>query len=362
MKLSNFQCPSSGACARLILNVAFVILLSSCNPNYDMAGMLNGSSPEVSTRFEQSMAYNDSVGIPAVVVPSADYRVYVCTDSHIDSIPTNLTTFVQAAAADTLCPLLLHLGDLGNAQGHIPYAVSLLQDPPLPLLQREGEGLAPIVEGNLSPLPLSRGSRRGAYPYLAIALGNHDIYFNQWDEWRSYFGTSVYWFYTMLPDSTILDRFICLDSAEGTLGTAQLQWLRELIQDPLQLPLQRGRESELPSTTETNFTPSLRREGWDESSPFRHTIVFTHTHLFKRDNSQGHTSNYAIEETYELTSLLEQGGVDMYWCGHDHSREITDYAGFTSIVVDAIEDHYPPAFYMIADFSDQINYRFIQLP
>ena len=305
MKLSNFQCPSSGACARLILYVAFVILLPSCNPNYDMAGMLNGSSPEVSTRFEQSMAYNDSVGIPAVVVPSADYRVYVCTDSHIDSIPTNLTTFVQAATADTLCPLLLHLGDLVNAQGHIPYAVSLLTP-------------------NQSPLT------------TFLALGNHDIYFNQWDEWRSYFGTSVYWFYTMLPDSTILDRFICLDSAEGTLGTAQLQWLRELLTT-----------NHLPLTT---------------NHPFRHTIVFTHTHLFKRDNSQGHTSNYAIEETYELTSLLEQGGVDMYWCGHDHSREITDYAGFTSIVVDAIEDHYPPAFYIIATLSDQINYRFIQLP
>ena len=117
--------------------------------------------------------------------------------------------------------------------------------------------------------------------------------------------------------------------AEGTLGTAQLQWLRELLTT-----------NHLPLTT---------------NHPFRHTIVFTHTHLFKRDNSQGHTSNYAIEETYELTSLLEQGGVDMYWCGHDHSREITDYAGFTSIVVDAIEDHYPPAFYMIADLSDAIR-------
>ena len=296
MKLSNFQI--------LIFSILF-LLLPSCNPNYDLAGFLNGTSPKVSTRFEQSIAYNDSVGVPAVVVPSADYRVYVCTDSHIDSIPTNLTTFVQAAAADTLCPLLLHLGDPVNAQGHIPYAVSLLTP-------------------NQSPLT------------TFLALGNHDIYFNQWDEWRSYFGSSVYWFYTMLPDSTILDRFICLDSAEGTLGTAQLQWLRELLTT-----------NHLPLTT---------------NHPFRHTIVFTHTHFFRRDHSQQHTSNYAIEETYELTSLLEQGGVDMYWCGHDHSREITDYAGFTSIVVDAIEDHYPPAFYMVATLSDQINYHFIQFP
>ncbi|MDY4514663.1 MAG: metallophosphoesterase [Paludibacteraceae bacterium] len=334
MKLSNLQIFK-------FTNLLLLLLLPSCNPNYDLAGFLNGTSPEVCKRFEQSIAYNDSVGVPAVIVPSADYRVYVCTDSHIDSIPTNLTTFVQAAAADTLCPFALHLGDLVNAQGHIPYAVSLLQDPPLPLLQREGESLAPIVEGNLSPLPLCRGSRRGSHPYLAIALGNHDIYFNQWDEWRSYFGTSVYWFYTMLPDSTVLDRFICLDSAEGTLGTAQLQWLRELLTE----------NGSQPSTL--NAQPPF---------PFRHTIVFTHTHLFRRDHSQRHTSNYAIEETYELTSLLEQGGVDMYWCGHDHSREITDYAGFTSIVVDAIEDHYPPAFYMVATLSDQINYRFIQLP
>ena len=300
MKLSNFQI--------LIFSILF-LLLPSCNPNYDLAGFLNGTSPEVSTRFEQSMAYNDSVGVPAVVVPSADYRVYVCTDSHIDSIPTNLTAFVQAAAADTLCPLALHLGDLVNAQGHIPYAVSLLTP-------------------NHSPLT------------TFLALGNHDIYFNQWDEWRSYFGSSVYWFYTMLPDSTVLDRFICLDSAEGTIGTAQLQWLRELLT---------GNGSQ-PSTLNA------------QHSSFRHTIVFTHTHFFRRDHSQQHTSNYAIEETYELTSLLEQGGVDMYWCGHDHSREITDYAGFTSIVVDALEDHYPPAFYMVATLSDQINYHFIQFP
>ena len=310
MKLSNFQI--------LIFSILF-LLLPSCNPNYDLAGFLNSTSPEVSTRFEQSMAYNDSVGVPAVVVPSADYRVYVCTDSHIDSIPTNLTAFVQAAAADTLCPLALHLGDLVNAQGHIPYAVSLLTP-------------------NHSPLT------------TFLALGNHDIYFNQWDEWRSYFGSSVYWFYTMLPDSTILDRFICLDSAEGTIGTAQLQWLRELLTGDA------GVSPAGASLLTTNHLPLTTNQ------PFRHTIVFTHTHFFRRDHSQQHTSNYAIEETYELTSLLEQGGVDMYWCGHDHSREITDYAGFTSIVVDAIEDHYPPAFYMVATLSDQINYHFIQFP
>lgn len=269
-----------------------VLTMAACNPNYDMPGMFNGSSPKVAVRFAESMAYNDSVDVRHVVVPAADYRVYVCTDSHIDSTHYNIDSFAAAVAADTLCPFALHLGDLINAQGHMPYARAALQGIP-----------------------------------FFITPGNHDLYFNQWQEFRSFFGSSVYWFDTRLSDGTLLDRFICLDSAEGTLGTEQMRWLREVL----------------------------------STDGYRHTVVFTHTHLFKQDNSQGHTSNYAIEETYELTSLLRQGGVDMYWCGHDHSREITHYAGFTSIIVDAIEDHYTPAFYMVADMTDEITYRFVSV-
>ena len=280
----------------------------ACNPNYDMLGMFNGTSPEVAVRFAESMAYNDSVGVRHVVVPSADYRVYVCTDSHIDSLDNNLTTFVQAAQADTACRVVLHLGDLINARHHIPHAVSLLQ----PLMQAD--------------------SRQAFF----ITLGNHDIYFNQWHTFASYFGSSVYWFDTHLPDGTPLDRFICLDSAEGTLGTEQMAWLKDVLAVPV--------------IAENGNTVS-----------YRHTIVFTHTHLFKQDASQGHTSNYAMEETFELLSILSQGSVSMYWCGHDHSREITHYAGLVSIIVDALEEHYPPAFYMVADFSDKITYQFIEI-
>lgn len=269
-----------------------VLTMAACNPNYDMPGMFNGSSPKVAVRFAESMAYNDSAGVRHVVVPTADYRVYVCTDSHIDSTHYNIDSFAAAVAADTLCPFALHLGDLINAQGHMPYA---------------------------------RAALRGI-PFF-ITPGNHDLYFNQWQEFRSFFGSSVYWFDTRLPDGTLLDRFICLDSAEGTLGTDQMRWLRTLL----------------------------------ATDGYRHTIVFTHTHLFKQDNSQGHTSNYAIEETYELTSLLSQGGVDMYWCGHDHSREITHYAGFTSVIVGTIQDPASPAFYMVADMTDEITYRFVSV-
>ena len=43
--------------------------------------------------------------------------------------------------------------------------------------------------------------------------------------------------------------------------------LKEESDDPLHLPLQRGRVDTQPSTIETNLTPSLGREGWGGSSP-----------------------------------------------------------------------------------------------
>ena len=68
--------------------LAVGLLLLGCNPNYDMPGMFNGTSPEVATRFAESTEYNTQAGEIHLSVP-ADYRIYVCTDSHIDSTHTN---------------------------------------------------------------------------------------------------------------------------------------------------------------------------------------------------------------------------------------------------------------------------------
>ena len=98
-----------------------------------------------------------------------------------------------------------------------------------------------------------------------------------------------------------------------------------------------------------------------KSAGYRHMIVFTHTHLFKQDNSQGHTSNLSLEETYELTSVLTEAGVKFYICGHDHSREVTDYGKVHYITVDSSTDAEPDPYYMVMDMGEQVNYQFISL-
>ena len=239
--------------------IALTVLMASCaseDSTLDIAGMFSPNGEVVGTRFAQSMAYNDSVGEIHLDMLADDYAVYVCTDSHITrKAHRNLDYFMDQYILAPMPKLALHLGDLIDAQKNLPCADSILHF--------DGQTI---------------------YDTLFATPGNHDIYFRQWSEYRQYFKTSAYWFDTN-NGAKKLDLFICLDSAEGTLGIDQMNWLKDLL-------------------------AKKSKEG------YRRIVVFTHTHIWKLDESQGHTSNMALEETYELTSLLGQYGVEVVWCGH----------------------------------------------
>ena len=283
-----------------------LFLLSACgneDSTLDMAGMFSPNGPTVATRFAQSQAYNASRGEMHLNMGQDDYRVYVCTDSHITRHNTfrNLAHFVHTYEAATGPKIALHLGDLIDAQKNYPCADSVL---------------------NLGG--------RSINDTLFITPGNHDIYFKQWDIYRSYYQTSAYWFDTN-NGAKKLDLFICLDSAEGSLGTDQFQWLRDLLE-------------------------KKSKEG------YRHIIVFTHTHLWKLDESQGHTSNYALEETYELTDLLGRYGVEYVWSGHQHARQSVIFKEVQYLVLNATKDSEKGQSYMIADMGESIAYHYIDYP
>lgn len=280
-----------------ILFILTILLLASCSQRLDFVGMVAGQSPVPDIRFEESMKYNEQNGSRDLITLTDTYRFYVGTDTHIDSAYDHTAAYLRAFRNDLLAPFTLMLGDMINANGKTVWVSELI---------REQAGL----KQNL------------IYP----TLGNHDAYFNQWHEWQEQWGTSTYSFVVRTPLHR--DLYICLESANGTLGKKQLKWLQELL---------------------------------DKSAKenYRHIIVFSHTHLFKKDASQGHTSNFAIEETQLLTELFSKYGVDWYLCGHDHSREITKFKGVTYITVDALEEHYPNAYYMIATVGSDLRYEFV---
>ena len=244
------------------LYIAVALLLSACNENstLDMAGMFSPNGEVVNTRFEQSMAYNQTRGEISLNMGADDYVIYVCTDSHITrTTHKNLDYFVSQYRAETAPKMAIHLGDVIDAQKNFPCADSILH----------------------------------------------------------------------FSGQTIAD--ICLDSAEGTLGTKQMKWLKELLESK-------------------------------SKEPYRRIIVYTHTHIWKLDGSQGHTSNMALEETYELTSLLADYKIPYVWCGHQHARQSVFFKGVNYLVLNATKDSEKGQSYLKVDMGDAAIYHYIDFP
>ena len=265
----------------------------------DLAGMFVSSSPSIDKRFEQSESYNNKAAVTTIFAPSDDYHIYVCTDTHITKTRNRWEKFIQAYRADMLCPIAIHLGDIIDARTDFEY-----------------------VRESLIP-----ESPKLKFDTLMAIAGNHDIYFKQWDKFVAAFKTSSYYFIVQTPSGD-RDLFVCYDSADGTIGNKQLNWLKATLE-------------------------------WADTQNFRHIIACTHTHLFKRDTSQGHTSNFTIEETYSLLNLLTSHNVKMIWNGHDHSREITEVKNMTCIILNSMRDEDKTADYMLVTMGDNIHYDFI---
>ncbi|MCQ2346068.1 MAG: metallophosphoesterase [Paludibacteraceae bacterium] len=292
----------------------FFLLTSCADPDttdLDVAGLFSGQSERTNVRFTQSMAYNDSVGYPVIAASDETYRVFVCTDTHISDCRDNLEYFISAYRQALDCPLALHLGDHIDAQTHWDFMDAAFTDIPANPLKHDT---------------------------CLHLVGNHDLYFGQWTTYRSLYRTGTYYAVVQTP-SGAQDLFIVLDSGEGSLGSLQLAWLRQLLD-------------------------------WADNQPFRHRIVCTHTHLFKPDASQGHTSNFELEETYELMSLFTRHQIELFLSGHDHSREVYNLNGVTYIVLDALEQKGNPAFYLeltlapvaSSSVSSSLAYSFVSVP
>ena len=282
-------------------------IFTACGPDarLDMAGMFAGSSPTIDKRFEQSMEYKQKAGYATIQAPSDNYHVYVCTDTHIHQTRKRWEYFINAYRGDELCPLAVHLGDIIDATTDFGY-----------------------IEEALAPQTLS--AELAKQDTLMAVCGNHDIYFKQWEQFIQTFKTSSYYFVVETPAGK-KDLFVVFDSADGTVGRKQLAWLSETL-------------------------------AWAEQQAFRHIVACTHTNFFKRDNSQGHSSNFTQEETYALLNILTEHGVDMLWTGHDHCREITQVKSMTSIVVDSMKDEDKEPYYMLVSMGEKIDYEFVAVP
>ena len=282
--------------------IVYIIALTiCCSCDLDLSGFIAPPSDTVRQRFEQSQAWNDAHDAIRLSVPIDNYTFYVGTDIHTQTTTDNLTAMLTAMRNDNNAYFALLLGDLVHGKGHFATFANALQ---------------------------YDAATQARNDTVFTAVGNHDLYFDQWNDYRTHFGTATYAFVVQTPHHT--DLFVCIDTGSGTLGNEQQQWLQQTLSE--------------------------------NDGKHRHTVIYTHTNLFKDDNTGFPTSNMALEETFALTALLQQHHVTLYLQGHNHCRHDILYHDVRYLTIETMQDKAERPYYMTATMSDSdIDCQFVSL-
>lgn len=260
---------------RVLLAVLMVSAVSGCS-HLDIKGLIMPTGDGVDSRFGQSSKMNEDFKA-AVINTAENYAFYVATDPHVDQTHGNLTVFNDTFRNDTDASFGVILGDCIDITDNLPKY--------------------------LEALAYDKARHICEHPVFHV-LGNHDAYFNGWEDYKELIGPSVYWFEAVFPGGK--DLYIVLDTATGTLGAKQTRWLKGFIEK--------------------------NRAG------YRHCAILTHTNFFYTDNSQTSSGNMPIEESFALIDFLGRQKVSLVLQGHDHYREELTYKGVNYTVVGAIAD------------------------
>lgn len=255
-----------------------VILLScnSCMEDADLSGFLHSADP-VNERVKLSLEWNKNKPDSEIFVQDPDYTLLVAGDSEVGGIK-NIDTLFARSTKPGIAGFVL-VGDLtsGDPKGYGTLAHEL---------DTKNHGPAYFI------------------------LGNHDLFFDGWDNYYSYFGSSTYAFTVNTSDTS--DLYICLDSGNGTIGSRQLKWLEDLLKK--------------------------------ERKNHRFCIIFTHVNFFREHHT--FSANPLVDEIHVLMDLFFRNSVNMVIMGHDHHRSEEYLGGTHYITLDAFYDGFEEASYL----------------
>jgi hypothetical protein len=268
-----------------------IIILScdSCLKDADLTGFFY-STPPVNERVELSLKWNSLHPAKDVTINGMDYSLLIAGDSEIGGT-ANLNSLISKANSPGVAGFMI-AGDItsGDPTGYD----TLMND-----LNTRNHGTAFYI------------------------LGNHDLFFDGWDKYYSYFGSSTYAFTVKTNDTS--DLYICLDSGNATLGSIQLDWLSDLLSK--------------------------------ERKNHRFCIIFSHVNLFREHHTL--SANPLVDEIRVLLDLFYRNSVDMVISGHDHHRSEEFFGKTHYVTLDAFFDGFKDASYLRLEIkSGKLNSRF----
>lgn len=256
-------------------------MIAGCS--FDWTGLLSSEDPD--ERFARSMILNE--GVVRDSDPGASYEFFALSDIHAEeSSAPGLEQFYAWLPESGFSPaLILNCGDTADTGQRDSFACVKNM----------------IAAGGAS---------------THMTLGNHDLQFDGYAAFSDLFGSSTYAFFCG-PD-----LFICLDSANGTLGADQMAWFEGILKA--------------------------------ERAEARYCFVFTHQNLF-RYASLDFSYNQPIEEIYMLMGLYESYGVDYVFMGNDHRYDYRSIQGVRYITLESLSETDSDVIHMSVD-SDGVSF------
>lgn len=237
-----------------------------------------------------------------------DYSFIIGSDSHLTTDTTRIAEMMKIGL-DNDDLLYAHLGDIADTKGE--YYIRL--DHVLRTFKREyvAKYFQPVEGTDDHYIANTTGENYRyddiVYPFFPV-VGNHDLTHNGWSLYTSLFHSSFYELTVKIGETGLYDRFIFLDSANGTFGHYQL----DLISD--------------------NF--------FDTDLNIRNTFIFTHSNIF-RPNSNEFASTFAREELYYALNKFREWDTTIVFMGHIHAWDDRSIGGVRYLTLDSMceKDH-----------------------
>ena len=283
--------------ARICLILSIALVLGACD-RLDVKGMFFSSGSHTEDRVAEWLAWDEQHGENIIDGVPDTYRVYVCSDIHLNDDATRVATVLQQENDDPLGQFSIVLGDIANESGERPFRL------------------------------LDSVARLGADTCFVI-LGNHDIYFDCEQYYKQYFHTSTYTV-TVQTVSGAKDLFIFLDSGNGTHGKRQLAWLKEVLQ---------------------------HRNEYRHVVVGTHSCLFRNSYVY--NSTPG--ANLPEDEFYELLYLMDESDVNLFLMGHFHHREEHVIGNVPYVMTDNLNENEETPSYLVVTLGKNVEYKYQEL-
>jgi 3',5'-cyclic AMP phosphodiesterase CpdA len=277
---------------KIYLFITGLLIMHGCYKDLDFTGFIR-STDRVNERFTESLHWNNNNPHPEIELDTNNYSIMLAADCHVGTT-NNLDKLLGLSKAPEISALFI-AGD--------------------------------ITTGKKEDYDVVRQKLNNSDSVSCFLIaGNHDLYFDGWKTFFSYFGSSTYTILIETQQGT--DLYICLDTGGGTLGDRQLEWLMEILSN--------------------------------DREKYRHCVVITHNNFFR--NRFTTSTNPLVEELYVLLELFTRYQVNFVITGHDHKRHIEVFGPTTYITLDALKDGLVYASSLkLTVYNDSIIYQFIDM-